>query len=117
MNFLQLTEIEGYLVNPTWVEKTMVQINKDLTMIGMPAIEEPLPDSGEKLAILLAPYFDNIIQYKPKKWAEFLYRVDIPENWLYQSEPSENNDIPVMAYLIVKREMFKVFVREKYSGK
>lgn len=116
MNFLQLTAIEQFLVQPVWVEKTMNQINKDLTMVGMPSIDEQLPESAMGLAVFLAPYFDDIIKYKPKKWAEFLYRVDIPEDWLYGQTNDSHEEIPAVAYLIVKREMFKVYAREKYSG-
>jgi hypothetical protein len=117
MNFIQLGEVAHFLEKPSWVKKTMEQINKDLTMVGMPSIDESVPNSASLLAILLAPYFDNIIKYKPNKWAEFLYRVDVPEVWLHEAMHSENDEVPAVAFLIVKREMFKVYAREKYTSK
>ena len=117
MNLIQIKEVEAFLELPVWVAKAMAQINKDLTMIGMPSIDEKIPDTATSLAIFLAPYFDNIIKYKPNKWAEFLYRADIPEDWLHEAMNSNDDEIPAVAFLIVKREMFKVYAREKYTSK
>jgi hypothetical protein len=117
MNFVQLKEVEELLAQSNWVEMAMEQINKDLGMIGMPSIDENLPETAAELAKILAPYFDNIIKYKPNKWAEFLYRADIPEDWLRQIMQSDDEEIPAVAFLIVKREMFKVYARKKYAGK
>lgn len=116
MSLIQLKEVDAFLEQPNWVVKSMRQINKDLTMIGMPSIDEAIPETAILLAIMLAPYFDNIIKYKPNKWAEFLYRVDIPEDWLHKVMNSESGDVPAVSFLIVKREMFKVYAREKYAS-
>ena len=109
MKLAQLYQLKPYFNDRQWLVKTMNQLNKDLTMIGMPAIEEAVPDTLKQLAQILSPYFDNIIKYKPHKWAEFLYRIDLPENMLHEAMNDETEEEVTVASYILKRELFKVY--------
>ncbi len=88
------------------------QLNKDLTMSGLEAsIEEDLPPAEvvRKLKVIL----ENLVRDNFQGFLNLLYRADVSQSKMSQSEGDFADYIERSTYELLKREWQKVWIRNK----
>lgn len=97
-----------------FVSKTIAQINKDLGGVSEVFVESKT-DTGEKaLAQLIAQLKDVLEGFDNyEKLMQFIYRVDLNESDFHVA--LEKGEWEVLAFLIIRREAQKVYLRQKFS--
>jgi len=94
--------------------KLIEQINKDFNLANE-GIDFPMSVSPEELKIQLHEKIYRLIQYKFAEYLNLLYIIDVSEG---QIKKLDGSDLVVLAenvaFLILKREWQKVWLRNKY---
>lgn len=112
-----INRIKLELKNSEFIEATISQINKDLNGIHQ-FNQINLSKKNEPILAILIDDMCQIIQVllEMNKLQQFLYSVDLDES--ISSEYSFGNlTIKELSFQIIKRESYKVFLRNFYSKK
>lgn len=95
--------------------KLIEQLNKDFKLSGISKVFD-ITNSFEKLNEELKEILLNLIQFKYDDYLNLMYRVDISEKEL--ATINNNNLVDVVnqiAFLTLKREFQKVWLKQKYK--
>ena len=105
-----------YFDKEIFVQKTAFQINKDLNGLSDYKVDPDFNQAQEKsldhfLDLLQTALLDlhekNLLQ-------QFVYAVDLPENQYLKT--LADVDLKELAYLILRREAKKVYLKMRFSG-
>jgi hypothetical protein len=96
-----------------WANQAMEQLKKDcaLSDIEFPKIESV--ESINSLFSLVVSLTANVMLNKAKM-NNFLYRIDIPEQFLLQQ--NIGNNVEELSKVILQRVLLKVFTKHYFSG-
>lgn len=105
------TEIRAFFDSKSFVEKTCLQINKDLQ--GIASVEVAIDSENilDQLIAKLALIFIEISSFEIL--GQFIYRVDLKESEFRDN--LQKSDWETLAYLVVRREAQKVFLRQHFN--
>ena len=92
------------------------QLNKDFNRAG---IDYSFDDSQHlafhELSTLVAQQVRNAISSIGLSLANLLYVIDVDEKFTKQSSTSDQETVQFLAELIIKRELQKVILRQRYK--
>ena len=115
---LNLKDLNPYKAQVSWIQKTIHQLNKDLTPFVDP-IDVDLKSNTpfDDLVDELKPYIAYLINNQFEQLCTILYRIDLGEDIVRQQllSPQEDADL-VITRLIVERELKKVVIREYFQS-
>lgn len=109
--------LQQYFLNEEFVQKTILQIRKNLNQFGY-EFEPGLvsDDPMNSLLKALNPIVEEFIKSSSEKFIAYLYIVDIDEKRLEQMEFGENY-VENISFKIIKREAQKIFFQFMVSEK
>lgn len=114
-HFLAQTELEQELKSVDFVLATLRQITKDFGMSGIDFTdsfaENPLP--YDALSEILEDQLSRVMQLGERTLLQLLYQIDIPQHE-FLALTTEPDFLPRLSNLIIRREAYKVFLRQKF---
>lgn len=114
-DLLRFEEVEAFFDSRSFVEKTAAQINKDLSGLTDMSIQlDDLDQQKDVLGFFLGHIETALIDLiKLNQLQQFIYRVDLPEkDFLKQLSAG---DLTELAYLVLRREAKKVYLKERFT--
>ena len=113
-DFSNVQELWAFAHKTNLYSKLIVQLKKDfeLANVSLKLREDVNP---EELETLLHEKIYFLLLEKFQEYLNLLYVVDVPERELEQLEPADAVVVSrQVAFLVMKRELKKVWFREKY---
>lgn len=101
------------LYNEAW-KALILQLNKDLALVGLSEIELHTTISPEELWAGLKPIFSELIHQKTSSFIHLLYRIDIHEQDI-QSMMAHEDFLERLIHRVVERSYQKVYWRSVYK--
>ena len=95
-------------------EALILQLNKDLALVGLAEIELDTNITPDDLWHGLKPIFSELIHQKTSSFIHLLYRIDIHENEI-QSMMQEEDFLDQLVQRVVERSYQKVYWRSIYK--
>jgi len=110
-----LSQSNKILSNEEFVLKTQQQILKDFAKFNLEFRENFIFDlwTKEEIELAIQENLVIIIKFGETKLMQLLYTIDIPEEQFLRLT-QEQNFLPLLAEVILKREALKVFFRSKF---
>jgi len=103
-------------IQVSYLDQLVKQIDKDIRLAGIESDEFIDIDSPEILAETLYHFIDVLIHKHQESFNNFMYRVDIQEKDIYGLQQQNLEDlIENICLLIIKRELQKIYFRNKFS--
>jgi hypothetical protein len=111
----QLSEIiENHHHHAGVWEQLILQLNKDLALVGLTEIELHTNITPEELWKGLHPIFEELMHQKTSSFIHLLYRIDIHEKEI-QRLMAEDDFLEQLIRRVVERSYQKVYWRSVYS--
>lgn len=107
-------DLDFYFNNETFVLKTIEQITKDLGGLESANIQFKVDMDGDVLKQLVDLLSGTLLKMNNRNIQQFIYTVDVKERDFLKAIAKED-DFQELAYLIVRREAQKVYLRAKFS--
>jgi hypothetical protein len=95
-------------------EQLILQLNKDLALVGLTEIELHTSISPEELWQGLSPIFSELMHQKTSNFIQLLYRIDIHENEI-QRLMAREDFLERLTHRVVERSYQKVYWRSVYK--
>ena len=95
-------------------EQLILQLNKDLALVGLTEIELHTNISPEELWQGLNPIFSELMHQKTSSFIHLLYRIDIHENEI-QHLMAHDDFLERLIHRVVERSYQKVYWRSVYK--
>ena len=113
-DLFKLTHAE--LSNEDLVRKTLKQVEKDFGDVILQLDEVPVSETYFfDLVTDLSYTVEALLEKNPEKLFSLLYRIDLPEGLAQQALSSDKPHF-ALSELIMKRELQKVVLRQRYSS-
>jgi len=94
----------------------IAQINKDFNRAGIDYSFEPNIHYGfDELSALIAQQMTKAISSSGLSLANLLYVIDVDEKFTKESASSDLETVQFLAELIIKRELQKVILRQRFK--
>lgn len=100
--------------NEEFVLKTLEQINKDLSGLESAEVVFNIDFERDVLEQLIDQLATILLKMNNRNIQQFIYRVDLKESDFLKSV-SKEDDFQELAFLIIRREAQKVYLRSKFS--
>ncbi len=113
---MDLVPLDVQIKANQYLNETVTQLEKDFLMIGVNFdISKPVKDYRQLFEF--TNHLVNALNEKdPTRILNLLYRIDLPEEKVQsEMQNSQLSFSEMLSELIVKRELFKVVLRKKYS--
>lgn len=95
-------------------QQLILQLNKDLALVGLTEIELKTNITPEELWEGLNPIFSDLMHQKTSSFIHLLYRIDIHENEI-QRLMAHENFLERLIHRVVERSYQKVYWRSVYK--
>ena len=100
--------------NENLYSKLIEQLNKDFNFANE-AVDFPQSTTPYELKVQLHEKIYRLIQYKYTELLNLLYIIDVPEDNIKQLQGMDTAELSEqIAYLILRREWMKVWLRNRY---
>ena len=110
-------EINAFISEEDFVERTCQQIIKDFSTVYPKEIEFQFVENGTLLNQLIEQIsflLEDISKMGTGTVLQLMYTIDIPENQYYNSLGFDDST-QKLAFIIIRREAQKVYLRNKFS--
>ena len=115
MNFRNSTELLQNAQESELYAKLVVQLEKDFSLSNIPMDIGSGISADELKAVLLEKIY-YLIMERFSEYLNLLYIVDVPEKAFKEIQVTDVVDVAEqVSFLILKREMQKVWLKTKYS--
>ena len=113
---MNLTEVNKSIQNNLFLQETAQQLEKDFLMIGI-NFDIDTPVSDYKYLFSFTYHLVNALnEQNPQKVLNLLYRIDLAEEKVQEEmQKTQLSFTEMLSEMIVKREIYKVILRKKYS--
>lgn len=95
-------------------EQLILQLNKDLALVGLTEIELQTNITPDELWQGLNPIFSDLIHQKTSSFIHLLYRIDIHENEI-QRLMANDDFLDRLIHRVVERSYQKMYWRSVYK--
>lgn len=116
MNTPDLNNLSSYYANENFLNKTIIQLRKDL---ALGEEELKLEDSNlsffEQLVNQVKRVVDDLLDSSFERFSQCMYRVDISQMQLERCKTGNNYDSKLISEMIIKRCLQKVVIKEWYK--
>ena len=114
---MDLHKIDTYIQSGDLLRETVDQLEKDFLMIAVNFNIEKQVNSYSHLFEFTLHLVNALNERNPKKILNLMYRIDLPEEKVQKEmKKTELNFTEMLSEMIVKREIYKVILRKKYSS-
>ena len=107
-------ELSHFLDKEEFVVRTLDQINKDLGGLEASEVNFNVDMEKDVLPQLVGQMAYVLVKMESRNIQQFIYRVDIKETD-FLNAVSKEDDFQELAFLVIRREAQKVFLRYKFS--
>ena len=113
---MNLIEVNNSIQNNLFLQETTQQLEKDFLMIGI-NFDIDTPVSDYKYLFSFTYHLVNALnEQNPQKVLNLLYRIDLAEEKVQEEmQKTQLSFTEMISGMIVKREIYKVILRKKYS--
>jgi len=113
---MYLEEVNNYIEKNSFLNETVEQLEKDFLMEGV-KFDVPKPVfSYSSLFNFIYQLVDNLNEKDSQKILNLLYRIDLSEEIVKdEMQQTELSFTKMISEMIVKRELYKVIIRKKFS--
>ena len=113
---MDLVFVQSHIKTNQYLSETVLQLEKDFLMIGVNFdIQKPVADY-KTLFSFTYNLVNSLNEKEPKQILNLLYRIDLSEEMVQkQMQETALSFTEMLSELIVKRELYKVVLREKFS--
>ena len=113
---MNLSEVNKSIQNNLFLQETAQQLEKDFLMIGI-NFDIDTPVSDYKYLFSFTYHLVNALnEQNPQKVLNLLYRIDLAEKKVQEEmQKTQLSFTEMLSEMIVKREIYKVILRKKYS--
>ena len=113
---MDLVSVQSKIKANQYLSETVVELEKDFLMIGVNFdIQKPVADY-KTLFSFTYNLVNSLNEKEPKQILNLLYRIDLSEEMVQkQMQETALSFTEMLSELIVKRELYKVVLREKFS--
>tara|TARA_B100000809_G_scaffold42702_1_gene37078 strand:+ start:343 stop:684 length:342 start_codon:yes stop_codon:yes gene_type:complete len=113
---MDLVSVQSKIKANQYLSETVVQLEKDFLMIGVNFdIQKPVADY-KTLFSFTYNLVNSLNEKEPKQILNLLYRIDLSEEMVQkQMQETALSFTEMLSELIVKKELYKVVLREKFS--
>jgi hypothetical protein len=113
---MNLTEVNKSIQNNLFLQETAQQLEKDFLMIGI-NFDIDTPVSDYKHLFSFTYHLVNALnEQNPQKVLNLIYRIDLAEKKVQEEmQKTQLSFTEMLSEMIVKREIYKVILRKKYS--
>ena len=113
---MDLVSVDSSIQNQDFLKETTSQLEKDFLMVGVNFdIEKPV-ESYKYLFSFTFHLINSINERDPKRLLNLLYRIDLDEEKVkVEMNKTELSFTEMLSEIIVKREIYKVILKRKYT--
>ena len=113
---MDLVSVQSQIKANKYLNETVAQLEKDFLLIGVSFdIQKPVADYKTLFAYTYN-LVNTINERNPKFILNLLYRIDLQEEKVQEEmQKTKLSFSQMLSELIVKRELYKVVLREKFS--
>ena len=113
---MDLVSVQSHIKANQYLSETVLQLEKDFLMIGVNFdIQKPVTDYKTLFAFTYN-LVNAINERNPQFILNLLYRIDLQEGKVQEEmQKTKLSFSQMLSELIVKRELYKVVLREKFS--
>ena len=113
---MNLSEVNKSIQNNLFLQETAQQLEKDFLMIGI-NFDIDTPVSDYKYLFSFTYHLVNALnEQNPQKVLILIYRIDLAEKKVQEEmQKTQLSFTEMLSEMIVKREIYKVILRKKYS--
>ena len=113
---MDLVSVQSQIKANKYLNETVAQLEKDFLLIGVSFdIQKPVADY-KTLFSFTYNLVNSLNEKEPKQILNLLYRIDLSEEMVQkQMQETALSFTEMLSELIVKRELYKVVLREKFS--
>ena len=116
MTFLEINDKSHYLSQGHYFEKLKSQLSKDINNDDFDCqLKRISLNKSQHLPILVQRFLEEIFDKQPNLFYQLMHRIDIPDADLKIQFTDLGNDFECLADLVLRRELIKILIREKYS--
>jgi hypothetical protein len=118
MSLPKKTDTALYKNDSKYIDATAHQIIKDFAIEGFQiAFSESKEQPYQQLFSQVFPVVEMLLNNKPTKLQQLLYRIDLPEKTFKHILHVSPEPASELTELIIQRELLKVVIRFNYSSK
>ena len=111
-------KLSEVIINPHEFEEVwrelIIQLNKDLALVGLTEIELHTHISPDELWKDLNPIFSDLMHQKTSSFIHLLYRIDIHENEI-QRLMTQDDFLDKLIRRVIERSYQKIYWRSVYK--
>lgn len=116
MTFPELKDKSLYLNQKHYFDQLKSQLSKDLNNDDFDAQLKLISfDKTELLPLLVQRFLEQVFDTNTNLFFQFMHRIDIPDVDLKTQISDSGIDFSGVTDLVLKRELIKILIREKYS--
>tara|TARA_B100000963_G_scaffold314166_1_gene292557 strand:+ start:181 stop:534 length:354 start_codon:yes stop_codon:yes gene_type:complete len=116
MSSLEINDKSIYLSQEHYFEKLKSQLSKDISNYDFDCqLKRISLNKSQYLPILVQRFLEKIFVEKSNLFYQLMHRIDIPDADLKIQFTDLGNDFECLADLVLRRELIKILIREKYS--
>lgn len=117
MALIEVKDASLYLNQEHYFSKLKAQLSKDLNDVDFDDELERIDLSNSSdLPDLVRRFLNQIFSTNAEQFFQLMYRIDIPDADMKTMVLGSGLDFEGLADLVLKRELLKILLREKYSG-
>jgi len=116
MTFLEIKDKSTYLSQKHYFEKLKSQLSKDINNDDFDSQLKLIPiNKSQYLPILVQRFLEETFNNQSNLFYQLMHRIDIPDLDLKIQFTDLGNDFECLTDLVLRRELIKILIREKYS--
>lgn len=117
MKLIEVNSASEYLTQDRYFQKLKAQLSKDFSDSGFDKELAPISiDKPDDLPVLVNQFLNQLLSKSIEQFFQLMYKVDIPDADIKNQVIASGIDIDTLTELVLKRELLKILLREKYSS-
>ena len=117
MKLIEVKSPSEYLTQDRYFQKLKAQLSKDFRDSDFDKELAPISiDKPNDLPVLVNQFLNQLLSKSIEQFFQLMYKVDIPDADIKNQVIASGIDIDTLTELVLKRELLKILLREKYSS-
>ncbi len=117
MKLIEVKSSSEYLTQDRYFQKLKAQLSKDFSDSDFDKELAPISiDKPNDLPVLVNQFLHQLLCKSIEQFFQLMYKVDIPDADIKNQVIESGIDIDTLTELVLKRELLKILLREKFSS-
>tara|TARA_B110000483_G_scaffold203596_1_gene245988 strand:- start:133 stop:486 length:354 start_codon:yes stop_codon:yes gene_type:complete len=117
MKLIDVKSPSEYLTQDRYFQKLKAQLSKDFSDSDFDNELAPVKiDTPNDLPVLVNQFLNQLFNKSIDQFFQLMYKVDIPDTDIKNQIITSGIDMDALTELVLKRELLKILLREKYSS-